>query len=78
MTGIEPAFSAWEADVLPLNYTRDAVDDSRLPVDEALWVVGGPQGHGRRKKDVVQRSCGGLNPTASIRSQPSSRAIPGR
>ncbi len=22
MTGIEPAFSAWEADVLPLNYTR--------------------------------------------------------
>ncbi len=23
MTGIEPAFSAWEADVLPLNYTRD-------------------------------------------------------
>jgi hypothetical protein len=25
VTGIEPAFSAWEADVLPLNYTR--VDD---------------------------------------------------
>jgi dCTP deaminase len=24
VTGIEPAFSAWEADVLPLNYTRDA------------------------------------------------------
>ena len=23
-TGIEPAFSAWEADVLPLNYTRVA------------------------------------------------------
>lgn len=22
MTGIEPAFSAWEADVLPLNYIR--------------------------------------------------------
>ena len=22
-TGIEPAFSAWEADVLPLNYTRE-------------------------------------------------------
>ena len=21
--GIEPSFSAWEADVLPLNYTRD-------------------------------------------------------
>ena len=25
VTGIEPAFSAWEADVLPLNYTR--IDD---------------------------------------------------
>ena len=24
VTGIEPAFSAWEADVLPLNYTRAA------------------------------------------------------
>ena len=23
VTGIEPAFSAWEADVLPLNYTRN-------------------------------------------------------
>ena len=22
VTGIEPAYSAWEADVLPLNYTR--------------------------------------------------------
>jgi hypothetical protein len=25
MTGIEPAFSAWEADVLPLNYIRRAL-----------------------------------------------------
>ena len=25
MTGIEPAFSAWEADVLPLNYIRSAI-----------------------------------------------------
>ena len=25
VTGIEPALSAWEADVLPLNYTRVAV-----------------------------------------------------
>jgi hypothetical protein len=24
MTGIEPALSAWEADVLPLNYIRAA------------------------------------------------------
>ena len=25
VTGIEPALSAWEADVLPLNYTRAAL-----------------------------------------------------
>jgi hypothetical protein len=28
-TGIEPAFSAWEADVLPLNYARGRL--RRLP-----------------------------------------------
>lgn len=28
-TGIEPAFSAWEADVLPLNYIREQA--VRLP-----------------------------------------------
>src|SRR5215213_4981866 len=28
VTGIEPAFSAWEADVLPLNYTRAGGDRS--------------------------------------------------
>jgi hypothetical protein len=27
VTGIEPAFSAWEADVLPLNYTRRTAYD---------------------------------------------------
>ena len=36
MTGIEPALSAWEADVLPLNYTRvitrSAVVASRIEV----------------------------------------------
>jgi hypothetical protein len=26
VTGIEPALSAWEADVLPLNYTRRGAD----------------------------------------------------
>src|SRR5947208_6854647 len=25
MTGIEPAYSAWEADVLPLNYIRSSI-----------------------------------------------------
>ena len=29
VTGIEPALSAWEADVLPLNYTRVTAD--RIP-----------------------------------------------
>jgi hypothetical protein len=27
VTGIEPAYQAWEAGVLPLNYTRDAGAD---------------------------------------------------
>ena len=29
VTGIEPALSAWEADVLPLNYTRVAAQAAR-------------------------------------------------
>jgi hypothetical protein len=29
VTGIEPALSAWEADVLPLNYTRTAPGPDR-------------------------------------------------
>ena len=29
VTGIEPAFSAWEADVLPLNYTRVSSEQER-------------------------------------------------
>jgi dCTP deaminase len=32
MTGIEPAFSAWEADVLPLNYIREKRVGPRLPL----------------------------------------------
>src|SRR5437667_12571480 len=31
VTGIEPALSAWEADVLPLNYTRASPAHSALP-----------------------------------------------
>jgi hypothetical protein len=27
MTGIEPAYSAWEADVLPLNYIGDVASE---------------------------------------------------
>ena len=36
VTGIEPALSAWEADVLPLNYTR--VQLHRLTIPSA-WAV---------------------------------------
>lgn len=34
MTGIEPALSAWEAEVLPLNYIG-----ARHPLDAALTIV---------------------------------------
>ena len=44
VTGIEPAFSAWEADVLPLNYTRvsrwDPTDSSEHLPAEAIRVGG--------------------------------------
>ena len=30
--GIEPSYAAWEAAVLPLNYTRDRPPDSMGPV----------------------------------------------
>jgi hypothetical protein len=34
MTGIEPAYSAWEADVLPLNYIGEAVLTCKNPFSE--------------------------------------------
>ena len=39
VTGIEPALQAWEARVLPLNYTRDAAPD--MLTDAAVVVIGG-------------------------------------
>ncbi len=43
-TGIEPAFSAWEADVLPLNYAREPAENTR----GALFGIRprGPRGEG--------------------------------
>ena len=38
VTGIEPAFSAWEADVLPLNYTRGPGDHSQ-PAEPASMAA---------------------------------------
>jgi hypothetical protein len=37
MTGIEPALSAWEADVLPLNYIRERVG-SPLESSGCAWT----------------------------------------
>ena len=43
-TGIEPAFSAWEADVLPLNYARSGAGPTlpgcRRPGGQSLDEVG--------------------------------------
>src|SRR5712692_2183299 len=44
-TGIEPAFSAWEADVLPLNYARKV---RALSVADGGWRLG----YGRRRDPV--------------------------
>jgi hypothetical protein len=48
VTGIEPALSAWEADVLPLNYTRERHHCTRF---EVSWrsrprAEQGPAGRG--------------------------------
>ena len=43
MTGIEPAYSAWEADVLPLNYIGAVVLTCGNAVQRARL---GPQCHG--------------------------------
>ena len=34
MTGIEPAYSAWEADVLPLNYIGERLLTCKTPFSE--------------------------------------------
>ena len=49
VTGIEPALSAWEADVLPLNYTR---------VRSTLYRIG-------RREHRVERGRSGLSPLRS-------------
>src|SRR5262245_42495476 len=48
--GIEPTSSAWEAEVLPLNYTRGGVDCTRVPPPRA--TVRGP-----RCRDLVAFAC---------------------
>jgi hypothetical protein len=59
VTGIEPALSAWEADVLPLNYTRERRRPYLNPPDSGAsgrraLLVGGPTGGvGGRACDIV-------------------------
>ena len=58
VTGIEPALSAWEADVLPLNYTRASA------LRTAEWILPGlgaswSRGYHRR---VLERSSYGVGP----------------
>ena len=45
-TGIEPAFSAWEADVLPLNHTRKYLSN------EIYHNIYSPALQGKDKDDV--------------------------
>src|SRR5215211_2073970 len=69
VTGIEPAFSAWEADVLPLNYTREerrrypaptvGSDRDLVRQDDPRRSQGGPHCHPavrrRQRATVVGR-----------------------
>ena len=65
VTGIEPALSAWEAEVLPLNYTRVAPVDVR-----PRCVRKSNPDSGRLRKSA----CGGDSWTASVTSSPTTLA----
>ena len=65
VTGIEPALSAWEAEVLPLNYTRVAPVDVR-----SRCVRKSNPDSGRLRKSV----CGGSLRTASATPSPTTLA----
>src|SRR5436189_2000775 len=74
-TGIEPAFSAWEADVLPLNYAREQVGtlprEARRPPGRRVVSRRDPvrhldpQGVGRRPHR--HRTADGRRSTAVVR-----------
>ena len=65
VTGIEPALSAWEAEVLPLNYTRVAPVDVR-----PRCVRKSNPDSGRLRKSA----CGGSSRTASATPSPTTLA----
>jgi hypothetical protein len=74
VTGIEPALSAWEADVLPLNYTRAAPPTRRRPAWVRLDIV--PDKRGTQIALGDNRAAGGLPSAYSSARSPywSSRA----
>ena len=55
VTGIEPAYRAWEARVLPLNYTRSRPQDSLRKWDLSRSVLHegerAPGGHDQANRD---------------------------
>ena len=62
-TGIEPAFSAWEADVLPLNYARERSGHTIAlsapwfsPTDRSGRARGRPDRHRPLGEDCIQPS----------------------
>ena len=63
VTGIEPALSAWEADVLPLNYTRTAAG---LPTRSGSWLSWPTYRTGQGRL----RGCSSLIVTSRPRSRP--------
>ena len=65
VTGIEPALSAWEAEVLPLNYTRVAPVDVR-----SRCVRKSNPDSGRLRKSA----CAGASRTASATPSPTTLA----
>lgn len=51
--GIEPSLSAWEAEVLPLNYTRVGQSAARILLRPAGRGQGFLQGAGRMRTNYV-------------------------
>src|SRR6185437_1253379 len=55
VTGIEPALSAWEAEVLPLNYTREAWNPSKTLGSKAAAQTTRSMVFGQTRPAVVGR-----------------------
>ncbi len=55
VTGIEPAFSAWEADVLPLNYTRKSSNESAAKSNEE--AIAGLNPHVKLAFETIDNRC---------------------